>query len=69
MEAETQRDLLPSRRARLDGAISVIGAPNVFRNSPAFSPSEILFHPFSNELVVAGQTQVRKNCYVVQRGR
>ena len=60
MEAETQWDLLPSRRGRLDGTMSVMGAPNVLRNNPAFSPSAILFHPFSNELVVAGQTQVRK---------
>lgn len=35
-----------------------IGVPTVLRNVPAFSPSTILFHPFSHEVVVAGQTQV-----------
>lgn len=58
MEAEIQWDLLRSRRGRLDGPVAGLGAPTVFRNVPAFSPNTILFHPFSHEVVVAGQSSV-----------
>ncbi len=65
MDAELQSDLLhqtnllPSGRKNfLDGSISVIGAPTVLRNVPAMTPSVILFHPFSHEVIIAGQSQV-----------
>jgi len=58
MEAETQWDLLRTRRGRLDGPVATLGVPTVLRNVPPFSPSAIMFHPFSHEVVIAGQTHV-----------
>jgi hypothetical protein len=65
MDAELQSDLLhqsnllPSNRKNfLDGSISVVGAPTVLRNVPTVNPNVILFHPFSNEVIIAGQSQV-----------
>ena len=58
LEAENQWDLLRNRRGRVDGSVAGLGAPTVLRNVPAFSPNTILFHPFSPEVVVAGQSSV-----------
>ena len=70
MDAELQSDLLyqsnllpSSRKNFLDGSISVIGAPTVLRNVPAVNPSVILFHPFSHEVIIAGQTQVSASSF------
>lgn len=58
MEAEMQWDALRNRRGRIDGPVAAMGVPTVLRNVPAVFPNAILFHPFSNEVVVAGQTSV-----------